>query len=73
MATRRALHYDPRAAERGTGLLRSAWEERKADEFVVDAARGELDAAVDGEPDVLATPIDFRVEPRALRVLLPAE
>jgi diacylglycerol kinase family enzyme len=56
-----------------TGLLRGAWEERKAGEFVVDAARGELDAAVDGEPDVLATPIDFRVEPGALRVLLPAQ
>ena len=28
-------------------------------------------AAVDGEPDVLETPITFRIEPRALRVLLP--
>ena len=28
-------------------------------------------AAVDGEPTVLRTPIAFRIEPRALRVLLP--
>jgi diacylglycerol kinase family enzyme len=39
--------------------------------FVVDAAPGELQAAVDGEPDVLGTPIEFRIEPRALRVLVP--
>jgi diacylglycerol kinase family enzyme len=39
--------------------------------FVIDAAAGRLEAAVDGEPDVLRTPIDFRIEPRALRVLVP--
>jgi diacylglycerol kinase family enzyme len=31
-----------------------------------------LEAAVDGEPDVLETPIEFRIQPRALRVLVPA-
>jgi diacylglycerol kinase family enzyme len=41
--------------------------------FVVDAAAGRLEAAVDGEPDVLATPIEFRIEARALRVLVPPE
>jgi diacylglycerol kinase family enzyme len=25
----------------------------------------------DGEPDVLLTPIEFRIQPRALRVLVP--
>ena len=25
----------------------------------------------DGEPEVLPTPIEFRIEPRALRVLVP--
>ena len=54
------------------GLLREEWEERRSDRFVVDARREGLRAAVDGEPDVLATPIEFRVEPRALRVLLPS-
>jgi diacylglycerol kinase family enzyme len=52
------------------GPLRSAWEERKGRRFVVGAS-GPLGAAVDGEPDELETPIEFRVEPRALRVLVP--
>jgi len=54
-----------------TGLLRSAWDERAATSFTVDARAGKLHAAVDGEPDELQTPIEFRVEPGALRVLVP--
>ncbi len=46
-------------------------DERSAERFVVSAAAGRLDAAIDGEPDVLQTPIQFRIEPRALRVLVP--
>lgn len=46
-------------------------DERVGERFVVDAAAGRLEAAVDGEPDVLRTPIEFRIEPRALRVLVP--
>ena len=46
-------------------------EERTAGRFVVDAVSGRLEAAVDGEPDVLRMPIEFRIEPRALRVLVP--
>ena len=53
------------------GLLRSSWEERSGTQFKVDAAAGKLYAAIDGEPELLETPIDFNVEPRALRVLLP--
>jgi diacylglycerol kinase family enzyme len=53
------------------GLLRSSWRERSGDRFTIDAAAGRLQAAVDGEPEELETPIEFRVEPRALRVLLP--
>jgi diacylglycerol kinase family enzyme len=45
--------------------------ERSGERFVVDAAVGRLEAAVDGEPDVLKTPLEFRVEPGALRVLVP--
>jgi diacylglycerol kinase family enzyme len=48
-----------------------AGDERVGDRFVVDAAPGRLEAAVDGEPDALRTPIEFRIEPRALRVLVP--
>jgi diacylglycerol kinase family enzyme len=46
-------------------------DERSGERFVVDAAAGRIEAAVDGEPEVLATPVEFRVEPRALRVLVP--
>jgi diacylglycerol kinase family enzyme len=46
--------------------------ERVAERFVVDADVGRLEAAIDGEPDVLRTPLEFRIEPRALRVLVPA-
>jgi len=52
------------------GLLQPEWRGRQADSFVVDARRP-LRAAVDGEPDVLSPPIEFRIEPRALRVLVP--
>jgi diacylglycerol kinase family enzyme len=47
--------------------------ERAGERFVIDAAAGRLEAAVDGEPDVLETPVEFRIEPRALRVLLPPQ
>jgi len=46
-------------------------DERAAESFLIDAAAGRLEAAVDGEPDVLETPIEFRIEPRALRLLVP--
>jgi diacylglycerol kinase family enzyme len=46
--------------------------ERVGEQFVVDAAAGRLKAAIDGEPDLLETPVAFRVEPGALRVLVPA-
>ena len=45
--------------------------ERAGERFVVDAAAGRLEAAIDGEPDVLETPVEFRIQPRALRVLVP--
>jgi diacylglycerol kinase family enzyme len=47
--------------------------ERVGERFVVDAAAGRLEAAVDGEPDVVRTPIEFRIEARALRVLVPPQ
>jgi diacylglycerol kinase family enzyme len=46
-------------------------EGERGERFVVDARAGRLEAAIDGEPDVLETPIEFRVEARALRVLVP--
>lgn len=46
--------------------------ERVADRFVVAAVAKRLEAAIDGEPGVLETPMEFRVEPGALRVLVPS-
>jgi diacylglycerol kinase family enzyme len=53
------------------GFFRGSWEERTGERFVVDTVGRRLQAAVDGEPAVLETPLDFRIEPRALRVLVP--
>jgi diacylglycerol kinase family enzyme len=55
------------------GVLRSTWTERSAERFAVDAAAGRLPVAVDGEPDALETPLDLRIDPLALRVLLPPD
>jgi len=62
------LHlYAPR------GLLRGGWTERRGERFVVDAGAGRLHAAVDGEPDALETPIEFRAGAGELRVLVPGD
>jgi len=54
------------------GLLPHRWKERSGERFVLEApGRGTLDAAVDGEPVVLETPLELAVEPGALRVLVP--
>lgn len=48
------------------------WDERAATSLRV-GAQGTLRAAVDGEPVTLEAPVELRVEPRALRVLLPPQ
>ena len=53
------------------GFLPSSWEERSCTNLVVEAREGRLEAAIDGEPEMLETPLEFRIEARALRVLLP--
>jgi diacylglycerol kinase family enzyme len=53
------------------GLRRVTWEERSCTELTVDSPRHVVAAAVDGEPEQLDTPLDFRIEPRALRLLVP--
>lgn len=56
------------------GWLRSDWEERVAEEFRIEhAADSQLLAAVDGEPSQHDSPVELRIEPRALRVLMPPE
>jgi hypothetical protein len=54
-----------------TGWLPSAWEERSGERFTIDAPGGRLEAAVDGEPAQLETPLELSIEPGALRVLVP--
>jgi diacylglycerol kinase family enzyme len=53
------------------GWLPRTWEEQAGEQFVVDARAGHLQAAIDGEPEDLETPLRFEVQPRALRVLVP--
>ena len=53
------------------GLLPGSWEEQRGETFTVDARAGRLQAAIDGEPEELETPLSFEIEPAALRVLLP--
>ena len=53
------------------GLFRPSWDERSGTSITVDARAGSVRAAVDGEPELLDTPIAFRIAPGALRVLLP--
>jgi diacylglycerol kinase family enzyme len=53
------------------GLIRSAWTETSCTTLTIDAHASRLQAAIDGEPDELETPLSFGIEPQALRVLVP--
>jgi diacylglycerol kinase family enzyme len=53
------------------GFRRITWEERSCTELEIGAPQARLRAAIDGEPVELETPLSFRIEPRALRVLVP--
>jgi diacylglycerol kinase family enzyme len=53
------------------GLMRHAWIERAGTRFEIDAGSHRLDAAFDGDPEVLETPVEFTIDPAALRVLTP--
>ncbi len=52
------------------GWLPRRWAERSGERFTIEAPRP-LEVAIDGEPDVLEPPLEFTIEPRALRVLVP--
>jgi diacylglycerol kinase family enzyme len=53
------------------GFRRVTWEERSGTSFTIDAPSHSIRAAVDGEPVRLSAPLELRVEPQALRVLVP--
>lgn len=52
------------------GLRRLRWSERTGRRFRIEARRP-MYAALDGEPVVLASPLELRVDPKALRLLVP--
>jgi diacylglycerol kinase family enzyme len=47
------------------------WEERSCTQATIDVPGHRVRAAVDGEPALFDTPLEFRVEPGALRLLVP--
>lgn len=53
------------------GLRRVTWDERTCEELEVGSPLPRIRAAVDGEPVELDSPVRFRVDPLALRVLVP--
>jgi diacylglycerol kinase family enzyme len=52
-------------------VLGSGTDGRRGKRFTIGSRSGRLEAAIDGEAEVLTTPIEFSVEPQALRVLVP--
>jgi diacylglycerol kinase family enzyme len=54
------------------GLRRLRWTETRAEQVTIETRTSPARAAVDGEPALLSSPLRLRVEPGALRLLLPA-
>ena len=52
------------------GVLPTTWDEHSGERFTVEAS-GHVRAALDGEPAEFSPPIEFTIEPQALRVLVP--
>jgi diacylglycerol kinase family enzyme len=55
----------------GRAATGAAWAQWETSALRVDSKLPELPAGVDGETVVLSTPLEFRILPRALRVLVP--
>jgi len=53
------------------GWLPGSWEDRSCERLLVDSAARPIRAAIDGEPEQLDPPLEFSIEPKALRVLVP--
>jgi len=58
-------------ARGGRPLGGAGWAQWTTTSLRVEAAHPELPAGIDGEATVLATPLEFRLLPLALRVLVP--
>jgi diacylglycerol kinase family enzyme len=59
------------SALRRTDGQEPVWAHWATTSFEVDAPGGTLEVGIDGEPVTLATPIEFKIQAGALRVLLP--
>ena len=53
------------------GLRRLRWTERKTASVKIETRRDPTHAAIDGEPALLDSPLELRIEPGALRLLVP--
>ena len=53
------------------GFRRVEWTDRSCTSLTIETSRPFLRAAIDGEPARLGSPVRFRVDPGALRVLVP--
>ncbi len=53
------------------GFRRITWDERSCTELTIETPSRSVRAAIDGEPARLVSPVELRLEPQALRVLLP--
>ncbi|MDQ3425237.1 MAG: hypothetical protein M3435_03340 [Actinomycetota bacterium] len=53
-------------------LRRLRWTERKTPSVRIETRSNPTRAAIDGEPALLESPLELRIEPRALRLLVPA-
>ncbi len=54
------------------GFRRVEWADRSCTTLTIETPGRSVRAAIDGEPARLGSPAEFRIEPGALRVLLPA-
>ena len=54
------------------GLRRLRWTERKSPSVRIETRASPTRAAIDGEPALLKSPLELRIEPGALRLLMPA-
>ena len=53
------------------GFRRVEWADRSCTSLTIETSRRSLRAAIDGEPVRLGSPAEFRIDPGALRVLVP--
>lgn len=53
------------------GFRRMTWADRSCTSLTIETPRRSVRAAIDGEPARLGSPVQFRVAPGALRVLVP--